>query len=279
MAATKTDISWTDATWNPTRGCSRVSRGCEHCYAEKQAARSDKPDGAYEGTTKETTKGRVWNGEIKLVEKDLLVPRLNRVPKRYFVNSMSDLFHERIPFEFIQRVFSVMRAAHWHDFQVLTKRPERLAELAPRLDWPSNAWAGVTIEDDEFAWRADMLRETGAALRFVSAEPLLGPLPSLDLSGIGWVIVGGESGPRYRPCKVAWMREVEAKCDAACVPLFVKQDSARRDGQQGDIPGDLWARKEFPRAHPSVRAGLIRTASSPDNLMLDPVVVERGSIV
>src|SRR5438105_1344279 len=193
----KSAIEWTDATWNPVTGCTKVSPGCAHCYAETFAERwRGLPGHPYE-----------QGFELRLWPERLEVPLRWRRPRTIFVNSMSDLFHEAIPIEYIAKIFEVMQRADWHVFQVLTKRPERLEALADDLPWPPNVWMGVSIENRRFVHRADHLRRTPAQTKFISAEPLLGPLERLDLSGIHWLIAGGESGPRHRPMKVGWVRE------------------------------------------------------------------------
>jgi protein gp37 len=190
----KSAIEWTDATWNPVTGCTKLSPGCKHCYAERLA-----------GRLQAMRNPRYGNGfGLTLHPDQLALPLKWRQPRRIFVNSMSDLFHEAIPEYFIREVFSVMARAHWHVFQVLTKRAQRLAELAPNLEWPSNVWQGVSIEDAEYVDRIANLRAVPAAVRFLSIEPLLGPMPKLSLREIHWVIVGGESGPHARPMQPQW---------------------------------------------------------------------------
>ena len=211
--ADRSGIEWTEATWNPVTGCTKVSPGCAHCYAETFAER--------------------WRGiaghpyeqgfELKLWPNRLNVPLKWARPRMIFVNSMSDIFHENVPDEFIHQVFDVMVQAERHTFQVLTKRHERLAELAPHLPWPSNVWMGVSIENRRWVRRADYLREVPAAVRFISAEPLLGPLEALDLTGIDWLITGGESGTRRRPVNAAWIRELRDRSLAEGVAFFFKQ--------------------------------------------------------
>ena len=185
----KSAIEWTDSTWNPVTGCTKVSPGCKHCYAETFAERwRGTPGHPYE-------KGfdlRLWPSRVDM-------PLMWKRPRMIFVNSMSDLFHEKVPLPFIQRVFETIEKASWHTFQILTKRSKRLADLAPDLNWPPNVWMGVSIETAKYLWRADHLRQVSAAVKFLSLEPLLGPLGTIDLSGIHWVIVGGESGPGARP--------------------------------------------------------------------------------
>jgi len=205
-------IEWTDATWNPITGCTKVSEGCDHCYAETFAERwRGIPGHPYE-----------QGFDLKLWPERLDMPLRWRRPRRVFVNSMSDLFHEGISLDYIQRVFAVMAAAPQHTFQVLTKRPERLAELAPRLLWPDNVWMGVSVENQRWTSRIDDLRRVAAVVRFLSCEPLLGPL-ELDLTGIHWVIAGGESGARARPMRPEWARSIRDQCRLAGVLFFFKQ--------------------------------------------------------
>jgi protein gp37 len=205
-------IEWTEATWNPVTGCTRLSPGCAHCYAKTFAERfRGVPGHPYER-----------GFDLTLREERLEQPLQWRKPKVIFVNSMSDLFHDGVPEDYIRRVFEVMAEAHWHTFQVLTKRSERLAELAPRLRIPENVWAGVSVENQRWTSRIDDLRRVPAAVRFLSCEPLLGPL-QLDLDGISWVIVGGESGHHARRMRPEWAREVREQCRRASVPFFFKQ--------------------------------------------------------
>jgi protein gp37 len=209
----KSSIEWTESTWNPVTGCTKISAGCVHCYAERLALRLQamgQPNYA--------------NGfKATLHEHALDLPFHWRKPQRIFVNSMSDLFHEEVPVDFIRRVFTVMKKASWHRFQILTKRSERLAELAPFLSWPENVWMGVTVENADCAFRIQHLRGVNAAVRFLSLEPLLSPIPEMDLTGIDWVIVGGESGPGARPMNAEWVRDVRSQCREANVPFFFKQ--------------------------------------------------------
>ena len=210
---TRSAIEWTEMTWNPVTGCTRISQGCKHCYAERMAKR-----------LKAMGSGRYTNGFDVTLHPDLLdVPRRWRQPRVVFVNSMSDLFHDDVPLAYIVRVFETMRDCPHHTFQVLTKRSERLAELAPRLPWPANVWMGVSVEDARVVHRIADLRSVPAAVRFLSLEPLIGPLDSLPLEGIHWVIVGGESGPRARPVREAWVASIFSQCRAAQVPFFFKQ--------------------------------------------------------
>jgi protein gp37 len=270
----KSAIAWTDSTWNPVTGCSKVSPGCAHCYAETLSRRF----------------GRSF--DVTLHPDRLDLPLRWRKPRRVFVNSMGDLFHERVPDEFVARTFAVMAMCDGlrsngrsHTFQILTKRPERMRAYLtnPETPWRiggaicklnvgytpllrepdangyrgldtwawgmplPNVWLGTSIENDRFVGRADALRATPAAVRFISAEPLLGPLPSLDLTGIDWLIIGGESGPGWRWMEPEWVRGLVERADAANCAVFVKQDAGARAGKQGNLPDDLWRRKEYPR--------------------------------
>jgi protein gp37 len=206
-------IEWTESTWNPVTGCDKISPGCKHCYAERMAER-----------LQAMGQSNYRNGfELTLQPKMLALPLTWKKPQTIFVNSMSDLFHDDVPVEYIQRVFEVMGRAHWHRFQVLTKRAERLAALAPQLSWTPNVWMGVSVENADYLCRIDRLRSTPAAVKFLSLEPLLGPLSGLDLREIDWVIVGGESGFRARPMDEAWVIEIRQQCRRAQVPFFFKQ--------------------------------------------------------
>jgi protein gp37 len=218
-------IEWTEATWNPVTGCDPVSPGCAHCYAKTFAERwRGVPDHPYE-----------QGFDLRLWPQRLDHPQRWRRPRMIFVNSMSDLFHEEVPFEFIERVFAVIEGCPQHTFQVLTKRHERLLELAPRLRWRPNIWIGVSIENRRFVHRADFLRRVDAAVRFISAEPLLGPLEGLDLDGIDWLIAGGESGPGHRRIDSSWVRQLRDQCNRAGVAFFFKQWG----GQTSKVGGRL----------------------------------------
>ena len=224
-------IEWTEATWNPVTGCSKVSPGCAHCYAETFAERwRGLPGHPYQ-----------QGFDLRLWPERLEVPLRWRRPRTIFMNSMSDLFHEEIPTEYIAKIFDVMQRAEWHVFQVLTKRPERLEALAEDLPWPPNVWMGVSIENRRFVHRADHLRRTPAQIKFISAEPLLGPLGRLDLSGIHWLIAGGESGPRHRPMKVEWARDLRDRCAEENVAFFFKQWGGIRSKTGGRVlDGRTW---------------------------------------
>jgi protein gp37 len=215
-------IEWTGITWNPVTGCDRISPGCDHCYALTLARRLKAMGQArYSRDGNPVTSGPGF--AVTCHPRSLPLPYRWRTPRLVFVNSMSDLFHARVPDEFIRSVFAVMAGTPAHTYQVLTKRPRRALRLADVLPWPRNVWLGVSIEHARYLWRADTLRAVPAAVRFISAEPLLGPLDGLDLDGIGWVIAGGESGPGYRAPDPAWFRALRDQCAAARVPFFFKQ--------------------------------------------------------
>jgi len=224
-------------TWNPVTGCTKISQGCKHCYAERMARRLEAMGS-----------DRYRNGFNVTLHPDLLdVPRRWRQARIVFVNSMSDLFHDDIPLAYIQRVFATMRDCAHHTFQVLTKRSERLAELAPRLPWPNNVWMGVSVEDARVIHRVADLQSVPAAVRFLSLEPLIGPLDALPLEGIHWAIVGGESGPRARPLRKEWVTSIFRQCRAARVPFFFKQwGGVRKDLTGRELNGRIY--NEMPGA-------------------------------
>lgn len=217
--ADKSAIEWTEATWNPVTGCSKVSPGCAHCYAERLSLR-------FHHTRKPWLPAHEAENVVLRPER-LDQPRRWRKPRVIFVNSMSDLFHELVPLAFVKQVFEVMEGTERHTFQILTKRAERLAELAQHLPWPENVWMGVSVENMRWASRADYLRIVPAAVKFISAEPLLGPLDTLDLDGIDWLIAGGESGPGHRPMHAEWVRTLRDRCEDEEVPFFFKQWGGR----------------------------------------------------
>src|SRR5262245_60740754 len=189
-------IEWTEATWNPVAGCTVLSPGCTNCYAMRMARRLEAMGQAKYARTTRISGGRAkWTGEIILDERSLELPKSWKSGRLIFVNSMSDLFHERIPFEYVERIFRVMDSTPQHTYQILTKRADQLLQLSPKIAWPKNVWMGVSVESQDYCWRIDRLRKTGAKVRFLSLEPLLGQMPNLDLAGVDWVIVGGESGP------------------------------------------------------------------------------------
>jgi len=218
-------------TWNPVTGCSKISAGCKYCYAERMAKR-----------LKAMGVERYKNGFAVTLQPDLLDAPLHwKEPRTVFVNSMSDLFHERVPLNYIQRVFETIEKCPQHTFQILTKRSERLKEVARELPWPSNVWMGVSVEDDRVTNRIDDLRLVPASVKFLSCEPLIGPLENLSLEGIGWVIVGGESGPHARPMKPEWVKSIFRQCRDAGIPFFFKQ--------WGGVRKDLTGRKLFGRTY------------------------------
>jgi len=224
-------IEWTESTWNPLTGCTKISPGCKRCYAERMALRLQamgQPNYA--------------NGfDLALHEDALALPLKWKKPQTIFVNSMSDLFHKAVPVDFILKTFDVMRCADWHQFQVLTKRSDRLLELSPKLPWKPHIWMGVSVETFPYVSRIDDLRKTRAAVKFLSLEPLLGPLPRLNLEGIDWVIVGGESGPGARPMDPDWVVEIRDQCLAARVPFFFKQWGGTRKKKSGrQLDGRTW---------------------------------------
>lgn len=238
--STRSSIEWTEVTWNPTTGCDRVSTGCDNCYALTLAKRL-KAMGAekYQADGDPRTSGPGF--AVSLHYDTLDQPYRWKQPRVVFVNSMSDLFHARVPLDFVKRVFEVIADTPQHTYQILTKRASRLSRVAARLNWPDNLWMGVSVEDSSQLHRVDDLRAVPAAVRFLSCEPLLGPLTGLDLDGIGWVITGGESGPRARPLDSAWVREIRDACQTASVPFFHKQWGGRTPKSGGrELDGRLW---------------------------------------
>jgi len=227
-------IGWAEESWNPTTGCTKVSPGCAHCWAERMARR-------LHGMGQE----RYARGFRVTTHEDLLEKPLRWAkPRLVYVSFMGDLFHDEVPDEFIRRVFDVMVGSPQHRFHLLTKRPERLAGTSPSLPWPPNVWAGVTVEDDAHCGRADRLRQTGAAVKYLVFEPLLGPIDDLDLEGIGWVIVGGESGPGARPMHDDWVRSLRDRCIGADVPFYFKQWGGVRRKETGrELDGRLWSER------------------------------------
>jgi protein gp37 len=224
MSSTHTAIEWTNAVWNPMTGCTQLSTGCDHCYAKTLAERRTRTQYLSGVPVRNTPENRADPFAPRFWEKRLDQPLRWKRPMRIFVNSMSDVFHAHFKAEMIEQVFDVMNRAHWHQFQLLTKRPGRAARLAGRFTWTPNIWIGTSIENMDVAARADSLREVaGASIRFISAEPLLGPLDELDLSDIHWVIGGGESGPGCRPVDLTWARGLRDHCTAAGVAFFWKQ--------------------------------------------------------
>jgi protein gp37 len=238
-------IEWTDVTWNPVTGCTKISAGCKNCYAERMAKR-----------LKAMHSARYANGfEVTLHPEALDEPYGWKKPRMVFVNSMSDLFHPEVPTEFIQRIFETMRNTPQHNYQILTKRSDRLQDEAADFDWPANVWMGVSVEDDRVVNRIDDLRKVKAAVRFLSLEPLIGPLYNLNLDGIDWVIVGGESGPKSRLMHKEWVDSIKVQCEEAEVAFFFKQWGGVRKHITGrtlngkifnEMPGDVVKSNYFP---------------------------------
>lgn len=242
-----TSIEWTDCTWNALTGCTKISPGCKNCYAERMSKR-----------LKLMGQPNYRNAfELTLHPHMLDLPLRWKSPKKIFVNSMSDLYHVDVPEAFIRRVFDTMVKAHWHQYQILTKRADRLEELSARLPWAPQIWQGVSVENADYTFRIDHLRRTGAQVKFLSIEPLLGPIPHLDLNGIHWVIVGGESGPGCRPMEVEWVHQIRESCSRQGVPMFFKQTGeklarrlklkSKKGGDADELPEDLRVR-QFPLA-------------------------------
>ena len=237
--STKSRIEWTESTWNPLTGCTKISPGCLNCYAERMAKR-----------LQAMGQPNYRNGFKLTIHPDVLNKPLEwKKPQMIFVNSMSDLFHKDVPLEFIQQVFDVMNRASWHTFQVLTKRAERLSDLSHLLPWADNIWMGVTIEEKTYNYRADHLRKTGASVKFLSLEPLIGSVTGLKFDGIDWVIAGGESGPGARPADEEWVIEIRDECKRSGTPFFFKQWGGVHKKKNGRLlQGRLWS--EFPTISP-----------------------------
>lgn len=250
--ADKSSIEWTEATWNPTTGCDRISAGCDNCYALTLAKRlkaMGNPKYQLDGDPR--TSGPGFG--VQVHEDALDLPRRWHNPRTVFVNSMSDLWHARVPDAFVEQVFRVMVETPQHTYQLLTKRPRRVVRMANKLPWPTNVWMGVSVEDQSAAWRADDLRKVPATVRFVSAEPLIGPV-QLDLNGIDWLIAGGESGPNYRPVDATWVRDLRDQCEQAGVAFFFKQWGGIRAKAGGrELDGRTW--DAMPDNSPLTRVG------------------------
>lgn len=222
--ATKSSIEWTEATWNPVVGCTVISPGCTNCYAMRMARRLEAMgQPKYAGTTRLSGGRPKWNGTVRQDERSLYLPATWKTGRMIFVNSMSDLFHEGVTLEYIRRVFKTMAATPQHTYQILTKRADRLEEVSGYLNWPRNVWMGVSVENADYAFRIEHLRRTGAAVKFLSLEPLLGPLEGLNLAGIDWVIAGGESGPGARSMDADWVRSIRDQCNVFGVAFHFKQ--------------------------------------------------------
>jgi protein gp37 len=238
----RSSIEWTEATWNPVAGCTVLSPGCTNCYAMRMAARlALMGRKRYVGTTRKSGGRAKWNGTIVLDHASLETPQQWRTGRFIFVNSMSDLFHEKVPVKFIEKVFSVAASTPQHTFQVLTKRAERMMMLGSTLSWPENLWMGVSVENIDYTWRIECLQNTPAKIKFLSLEPLLSPLDSLDLRDIDWVIVGGESGPGARPMKEEWVRSIRDQCLRSQVAFHFKQWGGVNKKKAGRvIDGRTW---------------------------------------
>jgi protein gp37 len=241
MASDRSAIEWTEATWNPTSGCTKVSPGCDRCYAERITQRFPKT---------------FPNGFALTLRPDALdIPLRWKRPRTVFVNSMSDLFHKDVPDEYLHLVYDVMRRTPDHTYQILTKRAERLARVAQRLPWPDNVWIGVSVESPAYTWRMDYLRRVPAAVRFVSAEPLLEALPDLNLSGIDWLIAGGESQTGCRSADPRWFRDLRDQCQSSGVAFFLKQlggHPSKRGGEDACIDGVRWVQMPTRSSSPVV---------------------------
>ena len=238
--ATTSHIEWTEMTWNPVTGCSKISAGCKHCYAERMAKRLNAMGSL-----------RYSNGFRLTLQEDLIdAPKAWKKPRLVFVNSMSDLFHQAVPTEFIKRVFQTMQDCPQHTFQILTKRSDRLRELGHSLPWPSNVWMGVSVEDYRVVHRISDLVTVPANVRFLSCEPLIGPLENLPMQGLHWVIVGGESGPGARPMQQVWVESIHRQCIDAAVPFFFKQwGGVRKDMTGRALHGRTY--DEMPTSRPT----------------------------
>ena len=236
----KSHIEWTESTWNPLTGCTKISPGCKFCYAERMAKRLQAMSNPnYKDGFKLSLHEHVLNAPLSWKKSQIV-----------FVNSMSDIFHKDVPFEFIEKMFDVMRKAYWHQFQILTKRSDRLLELDLMIGWPDNVWMGVSVENTDYEFRINDLRLTGAITKFLSLEPLLGPLSNLQLNGIDWVIVGGESGPGCRPIRKEWVVEIRDQCVKKGVPFFFKQWGGTNKKKAGRLlEGRTW--DEMPPISPA----------------------------
>lgn len=245
---TNSSIEWTEATWNPVAGCTVLSPGCTNCYAMRMARRLEAMGQAkYSGITRLSGGRPKWNGTVRVEEESLKLPATWKTGRMIFVNSMSDLFHEGVSSDFVHRVFETMEETPQHTYQVLTKRSDRLEELSSKLPWPRNVWMGVSVEIEDYTYRIDQLRRSGAEIKFLSLEPLLGPLDNLDLRGINWVITGGESGPGARPLDPGWVRSIRDQCLASGTAFHFKQWGGVNKRKSGrTLDGRTW--DEFPLA-------------------------------
>jgi len=243
--ANNSPIEWTEATWNPIAGCAIFSPGCTNCYAMRMSHRLNAMgQSKYTGLTRLSGNRPKWNGKIRLDHDSLRIPHSWKTGKTIFVNSMSDLFHEDVPLQFIQSVFDVMRETPRHTYQVLTKRSDRLRELSTAIAWPQNVWMGVSVETADYKGRIDDLRQTPASVKFLSLEPLLADLGMIDLSGIHWVIAGGESGPGARPVDAEWIRSIRDQCRKSAVAFHFKQWGGTNKKKSGrTLDGRTWDQK------------------------------------
>lgn len=244
-------IEWTEATWNPVAGCAVLSPGCTNCYAMRMARRLEAMGHEkYKNLTRISGGRSKWTGKIRLDEQSLYAPTKWSRGRKVFVNSMSDLFHESVPIEFIERVFDVMNKTPRHTYQILTKRAERLQEISNQLEWQDNVWMGVSVENQDFSYRVDCLRKTRAKIKFLSIEPLIGPIDNINLDGIDWVIVGGESGPNARPIKPEWVYSIRDECQRLNIPFHFKQWGGVNKKRTGRLlDGRTW--DEYPQAKAS----------------------------
>jgi protein gp37 len=257
--ATNSKIEWTEATWNPVAGCTILSPGCTNCYAMRLAARlAVMGQAKYAGTTRQSGGRAKWNRVVKLDLSSLEIPRKWKRGRLIFVNSMSDLFHDGVPLSFIEKVFKVMEETPQHTYQVLTKRAERLEELSRKLRWPDNVWMGVSVESADYLFRIGHLRRTKAKTKFLSLEPLLGPLEKMDLRGIDWTIAGGESGPGARPMSQEWVRSIRDQCIAADVPFHFKQWGGKNKKRTGrTLDGRTWDEWPDSKCRPARPSGAV----------------------
>lgn len=244
--ANNSSIEWTEATWNPVSGCTVISPGCTNCYAMRMAARLEAMgQEKYTGLTRKTGGRHKWNGQVKLDHNSLDIPKKWKTGRLIFVNSMSDLFQDRVPLSFVKEVFKTIEDTPRHTYQILTKRADLLAAASGELNWPENLWMGVSVENVDYVHRIDMLRGTRARTKFLSLEPLLGPLDDLNLNGVDWVIAGGESGPGARPLEIGWVRNIRDQCLKQGVAFHFKQWGGVNKKKAGRLlDGRTW--DEFP---------------------------------
>ena len=259
--ATNSSIEWTESTWNPVVGCTVVSPGCTNCYAMRLARRLEAMgQSKYAGTTRVSGGRPKWNGVVRVDEESLKLPFAWKTGRMIFVNSMADLFHEAVPLEFIQRVFTTMSETPQHTYQILTKRAERVEELSDALEWPRNVWMGVSVENADYQFRIDHLRRANAMVKFLSLEPLLGPLAGLNTGEIDWVIAGGESGPGARPVSPEWVRSIRDQCVRDGVAFHFKQWGGMNKKKTGrTLDGRTWDQFPIPT---DIKAGVSKVKAS-----------------